>query len=107
MAISIGPGARNLDGSWRHRRRIIYGTLIFCAFCVLYLMFFGTQESALHETIANAAFFLAGGVIGSYVFGAVWDDSNFASILNRGAPAPTSGTDEPISGTGNVDNPGQ
>lgn len=99
--------ARNFGGSWTHRRRIIYGTLIFCALCVLYLMIFGNDTSRLHETIANSAFFLAGGVIGSYVFGAVWDDKNLTASSSDSSimktEQPSSG--ELVSGTANVDDP--
>ncbi len=74
-----GPVARNFGGAWTHRRRIIYGTLVFCAFCISYLLFRGS-DTRLNETIVSSAFLLAGGVIGSYVFGAVWDDKNTASL---------------------------
>jgi len=78
-SLDIGKSvARNFGGSWGHRRRIIYGTLVFCAFCILYLMFKGKDSSELHNTIASTAFLLAGGVIGSYVFGAVWEDKGLA-----------------------------
>lgn len=60
---------------WKVRRRIVNLTLIFCAGCVLYIMFKGT-DSRLYETIATNAFFLAGAVIGSYIFGATWDDKS-------------------------------
>lgn len=100
--------ARNFGGSWLHRRRIIYGTLIFCAFCILYLMCMGDSASRLQETIANAAFFLAGGVIGSYVFGAVWDDKGPTSAIQSGSlPASQDQANggELVGGTDNVDDP--
>lgn len=100
--------ARNFGGSWTHRRRIIYATLFFCAFCILYLMFWGSDTSRLQETIANSAFFLAGGVIGSYVFGAVWDDKGPAPS-DKANPITTTPnqvqTGELVGGTDNVDNP--
>lgn len=61
--------------SWKIRRAIIFGTLVFCAIEVLYLTLFG-EDTKLAETIASSAFLLAGSVIGAYVFGAVWDDLN-------------------------------
>ncbi len=60
---------------WKIRRRIIIVTLSLCAFVVIYLLFRGA-DTRLHETLANGAFFLAGSVIGAYVFGAAWDDKN-------------------------------
>lgn len=59
--------------SWRVRRRIITATLLFCALEVGYLTLYG-KDTKLHEAIVTGAFLLAGSVIGSYVFGAVWDD---------------------------------
>jgi hypothetical protein len=36
---------RNSSGTWTYRRQIINRTLLFCAACVLYLMFFGSDNS--------------------------------------------------------------
>lgn len=58
------------------RRRIIILTLVFCAGCVLRVMLYGAASSA--DAIVSGCFTLAMGVIGSYVFGAVWDDKNLA-----------------------------
>ena len=103
-----GSVARNFGGAWMHRRRIIYGTLVFCAFCIIYLLFHGS-DTRLNETIVNSAFLLAGGVIGAYVFGAVWDDKNMASL----GASPDSGKTEAsqtaigelVGGTAAVDDP--
>ena len=62
--------------SWKIRRRVIIGTLLFCAFCVLWVLF-GDDERSVVEMIVMASFGLAGSVVGAYVFGAVWDDNNF------------------------------
>jgi hypothetical protein len=66
------PALRPLD-RWRHRRRIVYGTLIYCALHVSGLAIIGT-DTPLRQQIALGLIALAGGTIGSYVFGAVWDD---------------------------------
>lgn len=63
-----------LRPSWTIRRRIILATLIFCAAIVVYLLHKG-DDTELARTALASAFTLAGGVIGAYVFGAVWDDS--------------------------------
>lgn len=60
---------------WKIRRRIIFLTLAFCLFEVIYLTVFA-ESTELNETLANGTLILAGSVIGSYVFGAVWDDNN-------------------------------
>jgi hypothetical protein len=60
-------------GSWRNRRRVIFLALGYCAVSDAYLIVLGT-DTALHQQMAIAHVMLAGAVIGSYVFGAVWDD---------------------------------
>ncbi|MGS1093128.1 hypothetical protein ACVCNR_00905 [Aquamicrobium terrae] len=71
--------------SWRMRRRIIVATLIFCAGEVIYLTGWG-DDTDLASTIANGVLILAGSVIGSYVFGAVWDDRNVMAMRRRRRP---------------------
>lgn len=61
--------------SWRVRRRIVVLTLVYCGAYVGYLGVWG-RDITLSETIANGLILLAGSVIGSYVFGVVWDDKN-------------------------------
>jgi hypothetical protein len=78
--------------AWKIRRRIIFGTLFFCAFCVLWIMIRGTGRS-VEEVIVMCSFGLAASVIGAYVFGAVWDDSNVMRHMGRDAyddPVPPS-----------------
>ncbi len=70
--------------SWKIRRRIVIATLIFCAFCVLWIMIRGDERSVL-EVIVMCAFGLAGSTIGAYVFGSVWDDRNVMRALGRDA----------------------
>jgi len=61
--------------SWAIRRRIIITTLLWCASLVTYLAVWG-KPTSLSEAIATNLLLLMGGVIGSYVFGAVWDDQS-------------------------------
>lgn len=70
--------------SWKIRKRIVIATLIFCAFCVLWIMMRGDERSVL-EVIVMCAFGLAGSTIGAYVFGAVWDDRNVMRELGAKA----------------------
>ena len=58
---------------WKIRRRVVILTLMFCALSVVYLMLFG-EDTRLNETIVVGAFFLAGSTIGSYIFGATWEN---------------------------------
>jgi hypothetical protein len=57
---------------WAVRRRIIILTLIWCSGIVTYLAIWG-RPIALSDTIAMNLILLMGGIIGSYVFGAVWE----------------------------------
>ncbi len=61
--------------TWKNRRRVIFGSLVFCAGVIGYLAGWGA-DTAVNETIAMGVLILAAAVIGSYVFGAVWDDKN-------------------------------
>lgn len=67
---------------WKNRRRVIFASLAFCAALIGYLAFTG-EDTRLNETIVIASFGLAGLVIGSYVFGAAWDDANVMKLLKR------------------------
>lgn len=62
-------------GTWKHRRRIIYGTLVYCAVAVPWLVE-RHEDSAMATQVVLALIGLAGAVIGTYVGGAVWDDLN-------------------------------
>lgn len=59
--------------SWTIRRRIIVSTLVWCAGMVTYLAIWG-RDINLSEAAINGCLLLMASVIGSYVFGAVWDD---------------------------------
>lgn len=71
--------------SWRIRRRIIIATLIFCAAEVAYLTGWG-DDTRLAEAIATGCLLLAGSVIGSYVFGAAWQDIKLDRRDEAGPP---------------------
>ena len=61
------------NAGWKIRRRIIYSTLIFCMLTVGFSLFQG-EDKKIYETAITMSFILAGSTVGSYVFGAVWDD---------------------------------
>lgn len=65
--------------SWKYRRRVVFLTLAFCAWCVAWIMFDG-KDTRLNETIVWCAFGLAGSVIGFYVAGATWEDAKMATL---------------------------
>lgn len=75
--------------SWKIRRRVIVATLIFCGVVVGWLAVAG-EDTRLAETIATGLILLAASVIGSYVFGATWDDANVMKRLGASAYGDTS-----------------
>lgn len=73
---AAAPNPRNAKATWRIRRRIINTTLALCALEIFYLTLWG-EDTKLAETLATGTFLLAGSVIGSYVFGAAYEDVKF------------------------------
>lgn len=57
---------------WRIRRRIVILLLIWCVGMVSYIAIFGPPDQ-LREAIATALILLIGSLVGSYVFGVIWD----------------------------------
>ncbi len=66
--------------SWKIRRRIIVIVLLWCGAMVTYLSILG-RPIQLSETAVNGLLLLMASVIGSYVFGAVWDDKGGLSNI--------------------------
>lgn len=71
-------GGRNVSlptpDPWKRRRRVIYGALIFIAGNLAYLEV--APDDALHQQLALGFITAGTGIIGTYVFGAAWDDKN-------------------------------
>lgn len=66
---------RNEDQKpWSFRRRVVITTLLFCAGVVVKVAVWGQNSESIGEALVTMAFGLAGAVIGSYIFGAVWND---------------------------------
>lgn len=64
--------------TWPKRRRVVYVTLVFCAVLVAFSLGAAVAAKDMNAimSIASSAFWLGGSVIGSYVFGSIWDDAN-------------------------------
>lgn len=60
---------------WSFRRRVVITTLLFCAGIVVKVTLWSHQSEGIGESLVTMAFGLAGAVIGSYIFGAVWNDN--------------------------------
>lgn len=69
-------------GNWSVRRRFMFIVSLFCAYCITYVMLKG-QDSRVNETIVTWAFLCLGAIVGSYVFGAAWQDINFKKIDHK------------------------
>ncbi|MBT8449209.1 MAG: hypothetical protein KJO69_05940 [Gammaproteobacteria bacterium] len=67
------PDKDGIPGTWKNRRRVIFSTLVYCAAMVTYLAIWG-EDTSLHQDIASGLILLTASVVGSYVFGAIWDD---------------------------------
>ena len=65
--------------SWKMRRRAVFGTLVFCAVIISYIVFIAPEKSVF-ETTVFSAFGLMGAIIASYIGGAVWDDYNMKKV---------------------------
>jgi hypothetical protein len=63
-------GRVRLDPAWAGRRSVVRYTLISCLGLAVYSMYLGPSMAAV---VFPPVSFLAGGVIGSYVFGASWE----------------------------------
>jgi len=68
-------------GSWTVRRRFMFIVIAFCMGVVSYCLW-QNLESRVAETAVMSAFFVIGTTIGSYVFGAAWQD--ISSIRRTG-----------------------
>jgi len=62
-----------MNPNWKVRRTIIISTLLFCAGIVIKIVWSGTDNPTT-QVVLYCNYGLAASVIGSYVFGAVWDD---------------------------------
>lgn len=63
-------------GSWKYRRRFLWIINIFCMYCVAYIMHKGLDNPTA-VIIVEGSFFCMITTMGSYVFGATWQDINF------------------------------
>lgn len=76
-----GPaGSPIMEPRWTIRRRVVFGTLLYCGIALGYLIGWADSDP-LRETIASAITLLAGSVITGYVFGATWDDKNYRDAV--------------------------
>ena len=70
------------EGNWKIRRRVMFMTLAYIAGTVTYIIWKGS-DTALYQQIAISLIAAGTAIIGSYVFGAVWDDSNKRAAMQQ------------------------
>ena len=68
--------------TWAKRRRFMYAVSIFCAFVIGYVLWNDMQSSVANTAVAFS-FIILGTNVGSYVFGAAWQDVNHMKIGGR------------------------
>jgi len=71
---AVAESIERWNPSWKNRRRTIFATLSFCAAVIAYIVW-KDSGSSLHAEVASSLTMLAGFIIGSYVFGAVYQDT--------------------------------
>jgi peptidoglycan/LPS O-acetylase OafA/YrhL len=72
--------ARVAKDNWKIRRRVVFGALGYIAIMLAYIVLIGT-DSALFGQVAVGLIGAAVAIIGSYVFGAVWDDNGKRRLM--------------------------
>lgn len=80
LAVNDRPG--DGLGSWKMRRRFMWMITFFCMFCVTKVMYTGA-DTQVNQAIIMWSFLCMGGVMGSYVFGAAWQDIRTTQSMNR------------------------
>lgn len=76
------PGVQS---SWRIRRRFMFAVTAFCMWVIAYALWKGLTAGPA-DTAVTMAFLALIGIIGSYVFGATWEDVSIAKIKGQAAP---------------------
>lgn len=66
-------------GSWARRRRFMYAVTLFCMAVIFYCVAFA-EDTAVTQTALFGSFMVLGGIVGSYVFGATWEDISIARL---------------------------
>ena len=59
--------------SWRNRRRVVWVTLAFCGGVIAYSLGWG-RDTELFETAVSMSFLTGSATVGSYAFGAAWEN---------------------------------
>jgi len=93
--------APNERDGWKYRRRVIALSLVWIAAMVMWIIWRG-GDSMLYRDASVTLILTGGAIIGSYVFGAVWDDHSKRGFHLRVSsnPSNTSDSDDDEKGSG-------
>lgn len=82
----------NWKSSWRVRRRFMFSVAAFCMWTIGYILY-KDRTSGPADTAITMAFLTLISIVGSYVFGATWEDVSIAKAkLNKGGAAAVTAT---------------
>lgn len=82
----------NWKSSWRVRRRFMFAVAAFCMWTIGYILY-KDRTSGPADTAITMAFLTLISIVGSYVFGATWEDVSIAKAkLNKGGAAAVTAT---------------
>ena len=59
---------------WKIRRKVMFSALAFCGAVILAGLWADGLEATTREAAITQGFWAGAAIIGSYVFGATWDD---------------------------------
>lgn len=83
-----GQDVRNSPRSnWRVRRRLIWLTVLFCMSVITYVIW-RDSDTKLADSAMTMAFLLLGSTLGSYVFGATYEDLSVTKLRLQSPPPP-------------------
>lgn len=82
----------NWKSSWTVRRRFMFAVAAFCMWTIGYVLY-ADRTSGPADTAITMAFLTLISIVGSYVFGATWEDVSLAKArLGKGGAAAVSAT---------------
>jgi hypothetical protein len=75
------------DPRWRHRRKLVYFTVLLSTGMIVLGMFAVGSEMVAAEALRNGTILL-GAILSGYVFAATWDDKGRADHVESDYPRP-------------------
>lgn len=60
------------------RKNFVLFALLFCFSIIVFTIGWGNPSNSLHSSALAWAFAMSGAILGTYIFGAAWDNMTFA-----------------------------